>query len=88
VGSSGPTVQAITNSRWDYVNYGTAGGMFPSILRSSTTARPGARRRSRTPTSPARTTCSLTRSMPSGSGTGRRTRSTCTTCPCVQSRAR
>jgi hypothetical protein len=28
VGGSGPTVQAITNSRFDYANFGTAGGQF------------------------------------------------------------
>ena len=38
VGGSGPTVQAITNSRWDYVNYGTAGGMFLSMVNGADTA--------------------------------------------------
>jgi hypothetical protein len=38
VGSSGPTVQAITNSRWDYVNYGTAGGMFLLMVNGVDTA--------------------------------------------------
>lgn len=28
VGGSGPTVQAITNSRFDYANFGTSGGQF------------------------------------------------------------
>ena len=38
VGGSGSTVQAITNSRWDYVNYGTAGGMFLSMVNGADTA--------------------------------------------------
>ena len=38
VGSSGPTVQAITNSRWDYVNYPTAGGNFLSMVNGTDTA--------------------------------------------------
>lgn len=39
VGGGGtPTVQAITNSRWDYVNFGTAGGMFLSMVNGTNTA--------------------------------------------------
>lgn len=38
VGGAGPTVQAITNSRWDYVCYGTSGGMFLSAVNGTDTA--------------------------------------------------
>jgi hypothetical protein len=38
VGSSGPTVQAITSSRWDYVNYPTAGGNYLSMVNATDTA--------------------------------------------------
>jgi len=38
VGSSGPTVQAITSSRWDYVNYPTAGGNYLSAVNGTDTA--------------------------------------------------
>lgn len=38
VGSTGPTVQAITNSRWDYVNYPTAGGNFLSMVNGTDAA--------------------------------------------------
>ncbi len=32
VGGSGPAVQAITNCRYDYVNFGTVGGQFLSLV--------------------------------------------------------
>jgi len=32
VGGTGPTVQAITNPQFDYVNFGTAGGQFLSVV--------------------------------------------------------
>lgn len=32
VGGSGPTIQAITNCRFDYVNFGTTGGQFMTVM--------------------------------------------------------
>lgn len=32
VGGSGPTVAAVTNTRYDYVNFGTTGGQFLSVV--------------------------------------------------------
>jgi len=37
VGGSGNTVQAITNSRYDYVNFGTTGGQFLSVVNGADT---------------------------------------------------
>lgn len=37
VGGASNTVQAITNSRYDYVNYGTTGGQFLSVVNGSDT---------------------------------------------------
>lgn len=37
VGSTGPTVQALTNARFDYVNFGTSGGQFLSLVNGADT---------------------------------------------------
>lgn len=37
VGGSGPTVQAVTSPRFDYVNYGTSGGQFMSLVNGADT---------------------------------------------------
>lgn len=37
VGGAGPTVQALTSPRFDYVNYGTPGGQFLSLVNGANT---------------------------------------------------